>query len=260
MRAKRVGSRLRPVRSSLTGPSAGGDRRPSTRDMDECQPCAGDRARDPSRTARIPPRYAPQLIRAPGPDHSLSRRSRTTGSLLPASRGAGSGGPTGSPPMADGTRFPWFRDAEEICDMRHFFGRVFNPIAYEFAGACHDETSSSARGSRRPRPPGPAEAIRPGWAHDRATRATGSSGTLRVGTQRADGLGIAAVGPRSVGARRRRVMTIRHRESSTLGRRPGSTARRCPYPGASSRRPGRWSSPGSRTSGRTDSLDPGPSR
>ena len=229
--------------------------------MDECQPCAGDRARGSLTDGKDPAALRPATHPGPRTGHSLPRRSRTTGSLLPASRGAGPGGPTGSPPMADGTRFPWFRDAEEIRDMRHFFGRVFNPIAYEFAGACHDETSSSARGSRRPRPPGPAEAIRPGWAHDRATRATGSCRDPEGRDPASRWAGDSRCRPTQC----RSAASSRHDDPSSgvvdpgppgLDRPPGGV----PTPGPSSRRPGQCSSPGSRTSGRTDSHVPGPSR
>ena len=202
--------------------------------------------------------YASQHIRAPGPDHSLPRRSRATGSLFAGLPHSGSGGPTGSPPMADRTR-SLGSGMREICAIRQSLLPVFKPIAYVSAGACHDESSSSGRcdpvarvhqGRPTPfAPDGPTFVRR-----EQRNRA----GPLRVGTQLADGLGKAAVGPYNVQDRRRRVMTTCHGGWPIPVVDPGSA--RPEAPTRSLRHQGRRSNPRSRTSGRIDNLDPGPSR
>ena len=180
--------------------------------MDECPPCGLWTAG----TTRIPSRYVPQLIRAPVPDHSLSRRSRATGSWLPAS--------AERTPSADGLTpdgrshpVPSVRDAEDSMYAGMVIAR-FNPIGYEPAGACHDEPSSSgdcpvARATGAGRTPSP------GQARDRATRATGS-GWDPEGRDPADRwAGKAAFGASSIGDRRGRVMTSRHQGPRRTGQR-----------------------------------------
>ena len=179
-----------PVRSSLTGPSAGGDRRPSTAGHGRMSTLRHD---GPSRTTRDPAALRPATHPGPRTGSLAAEAIPRDGIPVAGLPQSGFRRPTGSPPMADRTRSLGSGMLEDsryaACSLP-----VFKPIAYESTGACHDETSSSGRVIPSPVSTRAGRAIRFGWAQYRATRATGSCWTLRVGTQRADGLGKAAVG------------------------------------------------------------------
>jgi hypothetical protein len=166
--------------------------------------------RDDKGSRRATPRNAS------GPQDRIARCRGVPARRDPCCRAPAEGfrRPTGSPPVADRSR-SLGSGMQQDSRYSAFFLPVFKPIAYESTAACHDETSSSGRMIPSPCPPRPAEPFASGGPSSVRRERRDRAGPLRVGTQRADGLGKAAVGHMQC----RRPASPRH--DSVSGRRPG---------------------------------------